>query len=300
MKNLGWLYYRDYYSRENIFTYSESEQENYFKSKNQNLLNVSFDPSLNRISKVTEGETTPYSLQTNYPGLLTGSGTAHETGSKGEMKLGFSFDYTTGLPIIPGSSVKGCLRGNFPNILRRQAKNDAKLLRKADLKEAYLLHILAELEIPIATPDELFKLEWAIFEGGMIDGDIPRENGKILFEQLKGIRLSVYEIDVFYDAYVSRGGNGQKVLGSDFITPHKHKNPDKRNLDPFVNPVPIQFLKVLPEVTFTFQFDLKNTTIAPEHEVISPDHKWKLFKHLLTTLGIGAKTNVGYGRLKPL
>lgn len=293
MKNLGWLYYRDYYSRDDIFTRSESEQENYFKSKNQKLLNVSFDASLNRINNVTNTETAPYSLQTTYPGLLTGSGTAHQTGSMGEMKLGFSFDYTTGLPIISGSSVKGCMRGNFPNILRRQAKNDAKLLRKADLKEAFLLHTLAALEIPITTPDELFKLEWAIFEGIMVDGAIPRKEGKILFEDLKGTRLSVYEIDVFYDAYVSRGGNSQKILGSDFVTPHKHKNRTKRNLDPFVNPVPIQFLKVLPEVTFTFQVDLKNT-------VVSPEHKWKLFKHLLATLGIGAKTNVGYGQLKPL
>ena len=55
-------------------------------------------------------------LNTTYPGLLIGSGYIHEIGStniENELKLGFFFDHTTGLPIIPASSVKGLLRSAF-------------------------------------------------------------------------------------------------------------------------------------------------------------------------------------------
>ena len=39
----------------------------------------------------------------------------HETNNQGELKLGFFFDHTSGLPMLPGSSVKGAIRGAFPN-----------------------------------------------------------------------------------------------------------------------------------------------------------------------------------------
>src|ERR1035437_1606321 len=52
-------------------------------------------------------------LYTTYPGLATGIGTMHETGEEGEYKLGLAFDHTTGLPFIPGQSVKGLLRSVF-------------------------------------------------------------------------------------------------------------------------------------------------------------------------------------------
>ena len=44
-----------------------------------------------------------FKLSTIYPGLLTGSGMVHETNNQGELKLGFFFDHTSGLPMLPGS-----------------------------------------------------------------------------------------------------------------------------------------------------------------------------------------------------
>ena len=55
-----------------------------------------------------------FELTTTYPGLVLGTGYSHETGTEGEFKLGFYFDWTTGLPVIPGSSVKGILRAAGP------------------------------------------------------------------------------------------------------------------------------------------------------------------------------------------
>ncbi len=57
-----------------------------------------------------------FDLTIQYPGLYAGLGYAHGlSGSNDDVKTGFSFDYTTGLPYIPGSSLKGTLRSCFIN-----------------------------------------------------------------------------------------------------------------------------------------------------------------------------------------
>ena len=54
-----------------------------------------------------------FTLQTRYPGLLIGVGNSHGSGGEADIDLGFTFDYVTGCPYIPGSSVKGVLRSAF-------------------------------------------------------------------------------------------------------------------------------------------------------------------------------------------
>jgi len=64
-----------------------------------------------------------FELTTIYPGLLIGAGYSHpalkeikksDRDEVGDFQLGFFFDHTTGLPVIPGSSVKGVLKSVFP------------------------------------------------------------------------------------------------------------------------------------------------------------------------------------------
>src|SRR5690606_22651360 len=88
-----------------------------------------------------------------YPGLIIGTGVAHETGLKGEMKLGLSFDYTTGLPYIPGSSVKGILRSVFPGSFSK-ADQEFK-----ESRIAYIRDILDDQELNVG------QLEAEIFDG---------------------------------------------------------------------------------------------------------------------------------------
>jgi CRISPR-associated protein Cmr6 len=65
-----------------------------------------------------------FSLKTLYPGLLIGIGNTHaaskecnndSTDNGTQIVLGFTLDYVTGLPVIPGSTVKGVLRSAFKN-----------------------------------------------------------------------------------------------------------------------------------------------------------------------------------------
>lgn len=89
---------------------------------------------------------------------------------------------------------------------------------------------------------------------------------------------------IYFDAFISESKNTDgRFLGNDYITPHK---------EALKEPVPIQFLKVLPDVVFQFQF-----LIPPQfaYKDLTCDNIKDLFKKILLDLGVGAKTNVGYG-----
>ncbi|MDP0505814.1 MAG: type III-B CRISPR module RAMP protein Cmr6 [Fusobacterium sp. JB019] len=178
-------------------------------------------------SEIIELGNSSLKLKTTYPGLLLGSGYSHDTGLEGDFKLGFYFDYTTGLPIIPGSSIKGVLRSVFKH-------------------EDYIKDLLINKENL-----DIKKLEQEIFD---------------------------YR-DIFYDAEIET--EDKKIFGEDYLCPHGE--------NPLKNPTPLKFLKVLPGITFKFQFELKNGLITAEE-------KNELFRKILLDIGVGAKTNVSYGQ----
>jgi len=247
--NIGWLYYKDYYHGIPFHPGQKKEEfKTLFEAKNQAITSrqLSRYPEEVAALKLDYQTIQRFELTTEYPGLVTGLGNPHESHQEGEYKLGFHFDHTTGLPVIPSSSVKGVLRSAF---------------KKSPDYIKYLLENPPEKETPIIDVD-INQLEKEIFDG---EG------------------LSPYKRDIFLDAViVSSGNTNQLFLAADFITPHP---------DEFKDPVPLQFLKVLPQVTFRFQFRLNKG-------LISSAGKKSLFERILKDLGIGAKTNVGYGKFK--
>lgn len=90
--------------------------------------------------------------------------------------------------------------------------------------------------------------------------------------------------DVFLDAYpVQYDKNG--LLDLENITPH-HMS-EKWELS---DPIPLTLLKIRPDVVFRFRFLLTDSMGLVAEE------KLALFRKILLDLGIGAKTNVGFGR----
>lgn len=317
MINVGWYFYRNYLNQDVIKEIDKHKREikdkkrlneaiqKVFEKQNTPILNTTWDDQ-KRVSILAS--TQIISLKTTYPGLFSGSGIAHGTGETGEFKLGFAFDHITGQPYLAGSSVKGTIRSAFPfrlaELATKQIKKDKKesdrMFAKAKvLLEEYLLKIDClknDKEIPLSAK-QLFQLEWEIFEGVKItnlDKIWNDDLTKINFSKLEIESIGSYERDIFYDAFISEPNSTNKILGKDFITPHKHKT--NRNLDALVNPIPIQFLKILPNVTFQFNFDLKPSTF--DGICISADVKKQLFRQILLEFGIGAKTNVGYGQFE--
>lgn len=206
-------------------------------------------------------------MKVQTPGLLIGSGLAHGLpGSEEDVKTGLQFDYTSGLPVIPGSSVKGVIRSAFPTIKEDKGQpNEAD-----DEKLNYIKSLIADI------PE---------FSSLVLEDEDILELGNQMFNHG----------DVFADALLVGYGTRMKqrkpvnqVLAEDYITPHTG--------GPLAQPIPIKIVKVAPGVTFAFCFKFNETKIGAK--VVSASMKKALCTAILQDLGVGAKTNVGYGVLK--
>ena len=153
--NTGWLYYKKYYDGSVVTKQAMQGVNN--SICNTPLLDI---PSAISNSKVLHFTTT-------YPGMVMGTGYTHEQKkgtseelSKEAFKIGFFFDYTSGMPIIPGSSVKGLLRSAFPQRVVVPKKVPANQLEKENwIKE------LLEKMCGITGEVDIDELERDIFDG---------------------------------------------------------------------------------------------------------------------------------------
>ena len=200
------------------------------------------------------------SLKIQYPGLVSGVGIDHEAKITGEFKLGVHFDWTHGMPVVYGSSVKGVLRNAFISKVEK-----GKIIEYED-------YFLKEVTNREWNQEEIKTLFDVIFDGK--DGE--------------GNNLSIYNRDIFFDAVIVKPDSKGRILCSDSITPH--------GADPLKNPIPITFLKIAPGCELEFRFKLEDSIV--DGKPFKKSQKLALFKKILTTVGIGAKTNVGYGQLK--
>lgn len=271
--NLGYLYYKRYYELDNKEENYENKinkcnKNNYKKGKEKSLFNESNIKYINNTllgysleidieSYISFGQS--FNLTTAYPGLLIGSGYDHNLkNSNDSFKLGFYFDYTTGLPMILGSSIKGVLRSAFP-------ESETKDKELNDGKMEYIKALLGKITNANFTTDEIHQLRDEIFEGKYSENE----------------SIPIYKRDIFLGAEICGvKRESRKILGDDYITPHKEETK---------NPNPLKFLKVLPGVIFKFSFDLKDS------QKITKEQKLVLFEKIILDLGVGSKTNIGYG-----
>jgi CRISPR-associated protein Cmr6 len=255
--NLGWLFYKDYFNNVDYSNIKSSDNREKIKRKSEVILNYSFNK--NNFSDIGNVH---LEFKTTYPGLLIGSGHLHEIKDlEGQLILGFQFDYTTGLPIIPASSIKGVLRSIFAKEDTNE-KNKKQVFRNLEFIKDQLEEVfdLTKKENNIEIDENyIINLEKELFEGN----------------------------DIFFDGEIIEGDSENKILADDFITPHS---------DPLKNPIPLRFVKVRPEVKFRFSFKLKDS----EELSFNIEQKKLFFENILVFLGIGAKTNVGYGQLEKI
>lgn len=281
-KNLSWAYYSEYYQDEDGTWLANSADGSAIKGRNLSL------PSCGKEIQVSLAEAAAhkdlleelpgyeaFTLKTTYQGLMMGTGYLHAHGTKGkakdsqssqdsafrdEIKLGFSFDYTTGLPYLPGSSVKGTIRSLFPS--GDSEDTDTLFSNKCTLVELLL--------------KQASKGKFAIKAE-----EVP-ELGRSLFDYGA----------TFLDAFPCPD-NDNPILALDYITPH---HGDKKK-DVFADPKPLQLLKVRAGVPFEFRFVLPNSVELPSRTKLDRDTLLAFLKEALLFTGVGAKTSTGYGRL---
>ena len=106
--NLNYVFYKEYYNGLLNGKFDKGIQK-----CNETLLEAQVHDS-NRCLLDENLYNMEIDLYVNYPGLLVGTGYIHTTGlSNDEIKMGFNFDYVSGLPYIPATSVKGTLKQAF-------------------------------------------------------------------------------------------------------------------------------------------------------------------------------------------
>jgi len=277
--NNGLQFYRLYYEDPNIKWSQNSDRDKeqnkrIFAAQNKKL----FKATLPQPEKTWgyADHFTSVELTTTYPGLLLGSGLSHGSGLLGELKLGFFLDYTTGLPVIAGSSVKGVLRSAFPQLYQEKHKEKSKQITQLI---QYYLHEVTEKNWTTKAVDALESFIFGTLEPGK--NQSKKENpGNIIFHDALPVDASRVPVN---------GQYRNNYLGDDYITPHK---------EPLKNPVPLGFLKVLPGVVFRFHFALKMFSFQDKEETfsLSVAQQKALFTTILLEFGVGAKTNVGYGQ----
>ena len=260
--NISKLFYKDYYNEVDfryILTNTDEVEFRSIKDINRKILEKSQLVSIPKVSLIDKKEAKSVCIQAKiaYPGLVTGTGLVHDSKKlKGAFNLGMHFDYTYGMPIVYGSSVKGVLRSYFKEFCSDLPKDDI---------------------------DELFE---AIFNGKERDPENPtKKDGTFNYRN-----ISIYKRDVFFDAVITEACKG-RFLEDDSITPHGD--------NPLKNPVPIAMLKIAAGCTLEFRFYL-NETITHSNNKYDVQFKKERFEKILETVGVGAKTNVGYGQLNLL
>ena len=244
------------------------------EAANKYITDFQFKPQYTHLFQIENSE--GFELTTSYPGLTIGTGYNHDTNNEGEFKIGFYFDHTTGLPVIPGSSVKGTLRSVFPQL---SYDHPLKPAAPNAIQNAKINYIASLFNVDNDKLKFVHELELVIFEGiDLIATNSNFNNGKEDIEYLNSYRR-IY----FHHAFISAPASDSKIFALDYITPHK---------EPLKNPVPLPFLKIKPNVIFKFQFIFPESIMSG----VKSENVKNAFLKIINTIGIGAKTNVGYGQ----
>lgn len=209
--NLNYYYKRGYYKWLEDFTIDNSK----IISANKELTKHKYKKSKEQIELCDNGQC--FSLTTVYPGLLMGLGESHQTQKdKDELKLGYSFDYTTGMPYILASGIKGMLRSVFhlyPEYIAEYCEYVATIKNKF-------------IKLNRKPEDVVEEIESEIFSGGG---------------------------DIFFSAIPHQIKEDGHLIGIDYITPHIAEDEEMNGLK---SPDVISMIKVMPEVSYVFRFIL--------------------------------------------
>lgn len=204
--------------------------------------------------------------------LLPGHGNSSPT------EVGLTVHHTWGVPIIPGSALKGLLNHYVdavygPDPERHDPEDAARAQR--------FRGVTYEGRRIVRGPGEIHR---ALFGAPALDRDGQDD------EDPEGRRGEV----IFQDAWYIPAGQGDRPYAEDVLTVHQKRYYDSQGRQGGPNdhdaPTPISFLTVRPEAQFLL--------------ALSGEREWTalafdLLRDALIEWGVGGKTAAGYGRIQP-
>jgi CRISPR-associated protein Cmr6 len=186
------------------------------------------------------------------------------TGYSSSIEWGFNFDWTTGAPLLPGSSFKGALLSYLEFIAQNQVEDwtNGQTVQLLDSATTWSKEEILEVFGP---------------QGNKGDSHIG------------GV--------IFYDVYPSGTDSPFEI---DVITPHYknyYSDPTQHVPDDTESPVPLHFLTVKHSVIFNFCYKIQ-PFVGANFLQANDDWKEKIDELIVETgsnYGFGAKTASGYG-----
>lgn len=220
--NLNYLFNKEFY---NCLATPSLNPNEYFERMVIKLRSTRFSEEMHTAAAGSRPKNSvSFCMKTVYPGLLIGIGNPHGAGAGAlperkdnesgdeDIKTGFSFDYVSGMPYIPGSSVKGVIKSAFrhPELIR-------DLMDRPDMDDAHVTDIMKD-----------------IFE-----------NGSEYISEAYGAK--VIKRDIFLDAVVVKGDDNGLFIGTDYVTSHADplQNPNPVQMLKLLPDVVLEFRFIL-------------------------------------------------------
>lgn len=195
-------------------------------------------------------------------------------------EIGMIFDYTTGVPYIPASSIKGVIRFSYIQDLIKKLESDNELRSKVIELEHNKNNESNEVLIENAKDTNIYLL----FGGDKLIKEIDKQNEYWILEGTYSGAIK------FFDSYPVK----KPKLDIDIINVHYQDYYKDGSIPPTdtMDPKPLKFLTVASGTEFIFRYAIdkdrvKNDNIISEFE--------KIFLTALKENGLGAKTKIGYG-----
>ncbi|GAB4548611.1 MAG: hypothetical protein OHK0023_11970 [Anaerolineae bacterium] len=227
-------------------------------------------------------------------------------GGKNPLEIGITLAYITGLPIIPGSALKGLARAYGLLHLADHMTQTVKVASIADNAE-----LLETLDTFLVAEDRFHKdlLEDKAINALALHFKLKTETVAEGLDELKEANhyrrafgsQKYAGVCAFHDAVPV--GLQQRPFEVDVMTPHfvKYYNSANSNDRPDTaphdgdNPKPVNFLTVARRTTFAFAVGLRRVVAADENAIAAQAVAVEWLKKGLDELGVGAKTASGYG-----
>jgi len=232
-------------------------------------------------------------------------------GGKCAMEFSLTLQHTSGLPVIPGSALKGLTRTYaLLTIAEKLDFHPLSLKGMAELEVYNKANKVAKvvLRTPLEYLDEALstwddKARASVLESAVqVDKLVGKKQGQGDLAQVSDLG-DIYRTAfgsqeaggacIFYDAVVARLSPQGALFEADVMTPHfadYYTNTGEKPPDDAGNPNPITFVTVAAGTTFAFAVGLR-----PGGDPAAREQAVAWLKAALHELGIGAKTAAGYG-----